>query len=291
MPRMPGRTSIDTDPSRGDTRTRDGAGAIPFEAFIFMGAICLVFIYGFWLRLSGPPASSGESARLGTVSRSELHRRDSGGDRSSHATERDPYGSEKPILPEHSITGTGPSGETGYSSGADPESLEAPPVADVLPGASTRPDAPEDDPLPHTAGPQTGAPAARTQTGRDSPRGATPASAERRARDLLSRKEYRRAAEAFAEWARAVPAGSWTVQIGVLPRLDAPAAGRPLTAVASRRDVFILPPGTLPKGYAPVCAGVYPDEDAARRAAQSLAALPGASGSPIPKRLDRLAGG
>jgi len=119
------------------------------------------------------------------------------------------------------------------------------------------------------------------------PRGAAPAVALRRAHEELGAKRYKEAARSWNDWAAKAPAGSWTVQIAAI-RLDKPASAGKLDGIAGREGAFVLPSGTLPGGLAPVCVGVYPSEEAARRAAASMAPFPGSSNKPIPKPLSSL---
>ena len=119
------------------------------------------------------------------------------------------------------------------------------------------------------------------------PRGAAPAVALRKANEQFRAKRYKEAASSWNDWALRAPAGSWTVQIAAI-RLDKPASAGKLDGVTGRDGVFLLPSGTLPGGLSPVCVGVYPSEDAARRAAASMAPFPGSSNRPIPKPLSSL---
>jgi hypothetical protein len=83
------------------------------------------------------------------------------------------------------------------------------------------------------------------------------------------------------------PAGSWTVQIAAI-RLDKPGSTSKLDGIAGRDGAFVLPAGSLPGGLSPVCVGVYPSEEAARRAAATVAPYPGSTSRPIPKPLSSL---
>jgi len=109
----------------------------------------------------------------------------------------------------------------------------------------------------------------------------------RRAHEELGAKRYKEAARSWNDWAVKAPAGSWTVQIAAI-RLDKPASAGKLDGIAGREGAFVLPSGVLPGGLAPVCVGVYPSEEAARRAAASMAPFPGSSNKPIPKPLSSL---
>jgi hypothetical protein len=119
------------------------------------------------------------------------------------------------------------------------------------------------------------------------PRGTAPAVALRKAHEQFGAKRYQEAARSWNEWAQKAPAGSWTVQIAAI-RLDKPTSAGKLEGIAGRDGAFVLPAGALPGGLAPVCVGVYPSLDAARRAAASMAPFPGSSSKPIPKALSSL---
>ena len=120
-----------------------------------------------------------------------------------------------------------------------------------------------------------------------SPRGAAPAVALKKAREQFQAKKYSEAARSWNDWARRAPSGSWTVQIAAI-RLDKASSTAKLQGIAGREGAFVLPSGTLPGGLAPVCIGVYPSEEAARRAAATMAPFPGSSSRPIPKPLSSL---
>lgn len=119
------------------------------------------------------------------------------------------------------------------------------------------------------------------------PRGAAPAVALKNAREQFVAKKYKDAARSWNDWAQRAPSGSWTVQIAAI-RLDKAASAAKLEGIAGRDGAFVLPGGTLPGGLSPVCIGVYPSEEAARRAAASLAPFPGSSNRPIAKPLSSL---
>lgn len=119
------------------------------------------------------------------------------------------------------------------------------------------------------------------------PRGGAPAAARRRAVDLYARKEFSSAAEAWGEWARTVPSGSWTVQIAAV-RLDRASSTGALKNLTGRDDLFLLPPGALPGGLSPVCVGVYDSEASARSAAAAMSDTSGGRERPIVKPLRSL---
>jgi hypothetical protein len=87
-----------------------------------------------------------------------------------------------------------------------------------------------------------------------------------------------------------VPAGSWTIQVAAV-RLDRAAAGGTLGSGSGRGEMFILPAGPLPGRLLPVCVGVYPSEEAARRAIAAMPAIAGSSSPPIAKPIESLRSG
>ena len=108
----------------------------------------------------------------------------------------------------------------------------------------------------------------------------------RRAKSSLASRDYGSAARAWNDWAWTAPSGSWTVQIAAV-RLDRARASGSLTSLTGRDGAFVLPSGALGSDLSPVCVGVYPSEEAARRAAASMPAGPGGA-RPIAKPLGSL---
>lgn len=128
----------------------------------------------------------------------------------------------------------------------------------------------------------------RLDDSRTAPRGSVPAASLQKARDHFSAKNYTAAARSWNEWAKKVPEGSYTIQIAAV-RLDR--AG-PLGALGPGSDgMFVLPPGKLPNGLSPVCVGIYPSAEAARRALGAVSPLPGTSGRPMIKPISALRSG
>jgi hypothetical protein len=78
------------------------------------------------------------------------------------------------------------------------------------------------------------------------------------------------------------------VQIAAI-RLERAASAGKLEGLSGLDGAFVLPSGAVAGGLAPVCVGVYPSEEAARRAAASMAPFPGSAGRPIAKPLAALA--
>jgi len=151
------------------------------------------------------------------------------------------------------------------------------------PPVTLAPAAPAGSPLPVPAEtPEDGA--SRVSA---SPRGTAPAVALRKAREQFGAGRYKDAARSWNDWAVRAPAGSWTVQIAAI-RLDKTASVARLDGIAGREGAFVLPAGSLPGGLSPVCVGIYPSEEAARRAAAAIAPYPGSTSRPIPKPLSSL---
>jgi septal ring-binding cell division protein DamX len=111
--------------------------------------------------------------------------------------------------------------------------------------------------------------------------------ARRKARQLFGGRKYMEAAAAWSDWAATVPAGSWTVQIAAV-NLTRAGSTDALSRLASRDEVFVLAPGALRDGLAPVCSGIYDSEEAARRAAASLPLPPGSTSRPLVKPVQSL---
>ena len=149
----------------------------------------------------------------------------------------------------------------GGRANTDPRAETLPPTGDsTVPSAKVAaldPSVPSRSPRPSTQG----------------PRGDAPAAAVRRAKTSLASRDYRSAARAWNDWAWSAPPGSWTVQIAAV-RLDRAKASSSLSSLSSRDGAFVLPAGALGGDLSPVCVGVYPSEDAARRAAAAMGTDP-----------------
>lgn len=230
----------------------------------------------------------------------------------------DPSASQKPLIPESSTRGG-----VDRTHGSAPDAASTPPASAAAakphgigpPEVSRPPSAPSHEGSPRagsrlTTALESGSPKASPGRARDAgaqlvsaegrssaarpspggatraaPRGSAPALTLETARTQFAAKNYAAAARSWNEWAQRVPDDSWTVQIAAV-RLDRAA---PLGALgAGREGLFVLPPGKLPNGLSPVCLGIYPSAEAARRALASVSPLAGSTGRPIVKPIRSL---
>lgn len=267
---MPGRPVNDDASEREDSR-RAAHGQIPFAAFFLLATVSTVFCYGIYLKATGPVAS--ERAAASTHS----------------ALASAPDRAAPPEADEAAPLAGKPAGSRGVV-GPGGEDPGAPDESPILPeylaeGASADDHA---GAAPKGPGSPGLSPAAPAQTNPAlAPRGSAPSSALRLARELAGAKNYTAAAQAWGDWARTVPSTSWTVQIAAI-RLENAGKNGSLEKLLGRDDAFLLPPGLLPGGWAPVCVGTYDSEQAARRAVSTMGRTAGSSGSPIAKPLASL---
>jgi hypothetical protein len=119
--------------------------------------------------------------------------------------------------------------------------------------------------------------------------GAAPSSAASRALGLYKSKKYTAAARTWADWVKAAPSGAWTVQIAAV-HLDRAQAARSLEAIAGRQGLFVLPAAAQTRNLSPVCIGVYPSADEAKKAAGTVLPFPGSTSRPFARPLSALAG-